>query len=83
MEINGSGFSKTLHPVTTDMSQSPTCKLRHAECSDVKLEEQPVSIVMLGPLRSKKCDIRLDNMAVPVPVSKNRGNSSGLRDKLS
>lgn len=67
--IGKSGLIITFEPPTNAASDSPDRILWHARCNATKLVEHPVSTVKLGPLRSKKYDIRLDSMAVPVPVT--------------
>jgi len=50
--MNGSGLIFKLEPPTIARDDSPVCRLRKAVCSAERLEEQAVSRVKLGPLRS-------------------------------
>jgi len=79
MALNMSGFNSTFEPPTMDMSASPVLRLWTAWCSATRVVEQPVSSVMLAPRRSKKCEMRFDAMAEPVPVGKNLGRLSSSR----
>ena len=53
-EIQNSGSMLRWHPPTMAILDSPLRRLWHAACSATKLDEQAVSVVKLGPLRSKK-----------------------------
>lgn len=67
-EIQNSGSMFKWQPPTIAMFDSPVRKLWQATCSATRLDEQAVSVVKLGPRRSKKCDILLDCIAYAQPV---------------
>ena len=83
MTINMSGLKVTLAPPTIDMSDSLVLKAWQAWWKAVRVVEQPVSMVMLGPFRSKKWDILLEAIAAPMPMSRYLGRVSGSRMWLS
>jgi hypothetical protein len=78
-----SGLISKFTPVTIDMSASPALRLWQPMWSELKLEEQPVSIVMLGPRKSKKWDTLFEIIVAPLPVSIVLGRDSGSRMRLS
>lgn len=78
-----SGFSIMLAAVTIDMLDSPVRRLWQPRCREVRLVEHPVSIVILAPRKSKKCEVLLDTMAEPFPVNIVLGIVSGSRVRLS
>ena len=57
------------HKILLTCLDSPSLKDWHARCKAYRLEEQAVSMVKLGPRRSKNQDTRFDNIALPVPVA--------------
>lgn len=65
------------------MVVSPVRKLWHPKCRAAMDDEQAVSKLILGPLKSKNHDILLDIMADPVPVPWYRGRSSGSEPNIS
>lgn len=50
------------------MVVSPVRKLWHPKCRAAMDDEQAVSRLILGPLKSKNHEILFDMMAEPVPV---------------
>jgi hypothetical protein len=83
IEINISGFSMMFEPPTTETFASFVRRLWQAKCRAVRAVEHPVSTVILGPLKSKKCERRFEIIAAPLPVRKYRGKVSGSLDRLS
>lgn len=81
--INMSGLRIKLAPPTIATFESPTRRLWQARCKHAMLLEQAVSRLMLGPFKSKKWEIRFDNIAVPFPVMKYLGSVSGSLIRLS
>ncbi|MCY1304086.1 hypothetical protein D9M70_538280 [compost metagenome] len=59
-----------LTPPTIAVSISPDVRARIAWSSATSEEEQAVSTVMLGPLRPKICEIRLETIDSVLPVMK-------------
>jgi hypothetical protein len=59
-----------------EISLSPVRILWQAWWTATIPEEHPVSIETLGPCKSKKCDILLESIAVPVPAKKDRDSTS-------
>ena len=57
-----------LTPATIATSHSPLLILSIASFTATKDDEQAVSIVILGPLKSKKKDILFDNIAIEFPT---------------
>lgn len=55
VDIN-SWLNIRLTPAAIAVDASPVCRLWHAKCSATRLPEQAVSIVILGPFKSKKYD---------------------------
>ncbi len=51
------------------MVHSPERRLRTAWWRATRLEEQAVSMVMDGPLKSKKYEMRFDKMERALPVA--------------
>jgi hypothetical protein len=72
-------------PPTIAMLDSPVLKLWQAKCNATKLDEHAVSVVKLGPLKSKKCEILLDCMAYAQPETVSDddfGGEKGMTDLL-
>ena len=83
--IRGEGLRMRLDPPTIACLDSPARMALHARCSATRLELQaiyslgmkcglgdigvPVSIVALGPFKSKKYEILFDSIVCPVPVA--------------
>lgn len=78
-----SGFSMIFDPPIIDILDSPFLSVWRPMCSAVRPVEHPVSTMTLDPIRSKKCDIRFDIIAAPLPVRRDRGSVSGFRNMLS
>jgi hypothetical protein len=74
-----SGLNITLLAATMHISESPQRILRQAWCKATRPAEQPVSMDILAPCRSKKWDMRLESTAVPLPVRNEAGRISGSR----
>ncbi len=83
MARNMSGLNIKFAPPTMAMFDSPVRRVWQPWCRAVSVVEQPVSTDMLGPRRSKKWESRLDAMAAPVPMRRNRGSASGSLMRLS
>jgi hypothetical protein len=68
MVTQNSGNIFRWHPPTIANSDSPCCKLLHASWTATRLDEQAVSIVRLGPCKSKKWEILFDCIAGAQPI---------------
>src|SRR5215469_3436764 len=66
IQMVGSKFKA--EPATMAMSASLCCRDWLPKWKQTRDDEQAVSIVMLGPRRSKKYEIRLDRMLLPQPI---------------
>lgn len=81
--LNMSGLSIRFAPPITAIPEEPDRRSLTAWCKATNEVEQPVSSVMLAPLRSKKWETRFDAIAAPVPVIMKRGKSSSSLTILS
>jgi hypothetical protein len=74
-EIQNSGSMLRWQAPTRAQLVSPALRLWQAKCTATMLDEHAVSEVKLGPLKSKKCEMRLDCMAKAQP---NKGPSESM-----
>ena len=62
------GSSISITPPASAVSLSPSCRLRQAWCTAIRLDEQAVSRVSEGPCRPIECETRPEAMLNGVPV---------------
>lgn len=72
-EIQNSGSMFKWQPPTRAVLVSPSLRLWQAKCIATMLDEHAVSEVKLGPLRSKKWEIRFDCIAYAHPGRRQLG----------
>ena len=75
-EMADSGLSRITELPTSAVDDSPACRLKNAVFNAVRLEEQAVSMVRLGPRRSYTYETLFAKSASALPVASNIGRLS-------